>query len=390
MADNIFEQFAEMLSSPGPVNWKLAEEMAKSVVRSPPGVPDPHLYEPLFGVIEVHLADVSPLATPDERPNLVTARQFLETNLQGLAYLLEPMGELMGRSMSTEESPIPIPLDGIAPALIGMQAGSLMGMLALRTMGHFDSLLPLLGGRQELVAANVEAFADNHDLDPAQVRLWALAMERITEAEYGVAWLPEHIASLINQYLADLEIDPTVLMGRFEGLEDMGNMPDPAEIEATINAPGSLSGLLTGPHQAEDVAAIRALTAFIAGYADYRLDVMESVITDLSRIREAFDRRLAAPAQGEQMLVNLLGLDFDRGHYRKAASFCREVTERLGTDALAAAWAKPENLPTEAELDDPVGWVARTIEDSNLLSEIPDDLSGLDFDEPDNPEKEAD
>lgn len=377
MADNIFEQFAEMLSSPGPVNWKLAEEMAKSVVRSPPGVPEPHLYEPLYGVIDVHLADVSPLATPGDNPQLVTARQFLESNLRGLAYLLEPMGELMSRSMSTAESPIPIPLEGISPALIGMQAGSLMGMLALRTMGHFDSLLPLLGGRQELVGANIEAFAAEHDLDPAQVRLWALAMERITAAEYGVAWLSEHIESLINQYLADLEIDPTVLMGQFEGLDDISNMPDPAEIEASLNAPGSLSGLLTGPHQAEDIASIRALNAFIAGYADYRLDAMEAVITDLPRIREAFDRRLAAPSQGEQMLLNLLGLDIDRGHYRKAASFCREVIERFGPGALGAAWAKPDNLPTETELDDPVGWVARTIEDSNLLADIPDDLSSL-------------
>ena len=381
MADNIFEQFAEMLSSPGPVNWRLAEEMAKSVVRSPPGVPAPENYEPLFGVVEVHLADVSPLATPESPARLVTSRQFLDENLKGLAYLLEPMGELMARSMETgEASPMPIPLAGISPALIGMQAGSLMGMLSQRTMGHFDSLLPLRGGGQEVVAANVEAFAADHDLDPAQVRLWALAMERITAAAYGVTWLPDHLAGLVNQYLADLEIDPSVLMGRFDGLGlgDFEDMPDPQQIQDAINNPGSLSGLLTGPHQAEDIAAIRALTAFIAGYADYRLDAMGSVITDLDRIREAFDRRLTAPSPGEQMLLSLLSLDIDRRHYRKAAEFCREVTARLGDDALEAAWARAENLPTEAELDDPVGWVARTIEDSGFAFEIPDDLSGLD------------
>ncbi len=366
MSDNIFEQFAEMLSSPGPVNWRLAEEMAKSVIGTSPGVPDPGTFEALYRVVEVHLEDVSPLVTPTQDQRLVTAGQFLTSNLKGLAYLLEPLGNLMKRSMGAE-LPSPIPLDGLTPALIGMQAGSLMGMLAQRTMGHFDSLLPLLGGTQELVAANVDSFAADHELDVDQVRLWALAMERITAAEYAVPWLADYMATVIEQYLADLEIDPSVLMGRFDGLDSFEGMPDPADIEATLTNPGSLSGLLTGPHQAEDVASIRALVSFLAGYADYRLDAVAGVVTELDIIREAFDRRLSAPAPGEQMLLSLLALDIDRRHYRKAATFCRDVVTRLGEDALSIAWVSPENLPTEAELDDPVGWAARTMLDEEGL-----------------------
>ncbi len=373
MADNIFEQFAEMLSSPGPVNWKLAEEMAKSVIGTSPGVPDPDKFETLYRVVEVHMHDVSPLGTPGKDPRLVTASQFLTSNLKGLSYLLEPLSELIKRSMGSE-LPSPIPLDSLTPALIGMQAGSLMGMLAQRTMGHFDSLLPLLGGSQELVAANVDSFAADHELDLDQVRLWALAMERITVAEYAVPWLTDYMGTVIEQYLADLEIDPSVLMGRFDNI-GIDGMPDPADIEATLTNPGSMSGLLTGPHQAEDVASIRALVSFLAGYADYRLDAIAGVVTDLDIIREAFDRRLAAPAAGEQMLLSLLALDIDRRHYRKAATFCREVVARLGEDALAAAWSSPEHLPTESELDDPVGWAARTMLDDTDL-----------FDESDEPE----
>ncbi len=382
--DNIFEQFAEMLSSPGPVNWRLAEEMAKSVLGTPPGVPSPDRYEPLYRVVELHLDDVSPLATPTDRARLVTSSQFLTANLKGLAYLLEPLADLMKRSMGGDE-PTPLPLEGLAPALVGMQAGSLMGMLAQRTMGHFDSLFPLFGGSQELVAANVESFAADHELDVDQVRLWALAMERITAAEYGVPWLADHWSTLLGQYLADLEIDPTALMGRFENLGGLGGMPDPADIEATFNNPGSLSGILTGPHQEEDVAAIRALASFVAGYADYRLDAMEGVVTDLDVIREAFDRRLAAPSQGEQMLLNLLALDIDRRHYRKAAKFCRDVADRLGTEALSAAWIKPENLPSEAELEDPVGWAARTtLDHPGLFGEDENHTLDEDGDEDEN------
>ena len=122
--------------------------------------------------------------------------------------------------------------------------------------------------------------------------------------------------------------------------------------------------MLRGESDPERLAVVQAFTAFIEGYGDYVVRrAGADVITDLDRIEEAYSRRRAEPDQAEQYLQQLAGLALERHRARDAAAFCREIADRWGQDALHSVWDDPDNLPTFAELTDPVGWAARVLLD---------------------------
>ena len=54
--------------------------------------------------------------------------------------------------------------------------------------------------------------------------------------------------------------------------------------------------------------------------------------------------------------------------YEVGKSFCDAVVAAGGIDALNAVWARPEALPTLAELEDPRAWIARTSGPRALLA----------------------
>ena len=61
-----------------------------------------------------------------------------------------------------------------------------------------------------------------------------------------------------------------------------------------------------------------------------------------------------------RILEKLIGLELKMRQYEQGKAFCDAVVARGGITALNRAWAGPETLPTFAELDDPLGWLART------------------------------
>jgi uncharacterized protein (DUF2342 family) len=53
-------------------------------------------------------------------------------------------------------------------------------------------------------------------------------------------------------------------------------------------------------------------------------------------------------------------MDLKLRQYEQGKAFCDAVVSLGGIEALNRAWAGPEALPTLAELDDALGWLART------------------------------
>jgi uncharacterized protein (DUF2342 family) len=90
------------------------------------------------------------------------------------------------------------------------------------------------------------------------------------------------------------------------------------------------------------------------------------LLPDLATMRAARDSRRSEPAQAEQMLNRMLGLELTDDQFRIGAGFCDEVERRWGADALHRVWEAPENLPDLAELRDPVGWAARVLLEDGL------------------------
>jgi len=60
-----------------------------------------------------------------------------------------------------------------------------------------------------------------------------------------------------------------------------------------------------------------------------------------------------------RLLRRMLGLGLKRRQYERGKAFFDEVASVRGIEGASAVWDRPENLPTDAELDDPDRWLVR-------------------------------
>ena len=355
-SDNLFDRLADLFRSSGPVNWRLAREIAESVAGEPEPV-EPWLaeeYRELAITAGMRIGATSPLdptgQAGDARP--VDRRTWAGDNVEDFSYLAEPVAEKM-----TGSGPIGSALQPLGPALIGMQMGAVVGFMSHQVLGQFDVGIP--SGEESsisFVVPNVEAFADDHDLDPRQTRLWVALHEVTHHAEFAVPWVREHFLMLMHAFVEGLEVDPEEISRRMEDFQD------PESLQRMLDDPSGFSGLLAGEAQQGPLEDIRAFMAVMEGYGDYLMDrAAPGLIPEAARMRQAIDRRRAEPSQGEQILQQVLGLDLKHQQYRLGTGFCQEVDRRWGEETLTLLWESPEMLPTLGELEDVVGWAARVL-----------------------------
>jgi putative hydrolase len=369
VSDNLFEQLFEMLQTPGPVNWRLAREVTKSIA----GQTEP--LEPALAeeYVELGLAADLRLAggpTPGvasvNGPEPCDRTAWVDANQQAYRYLMEPMAEKLGSTQLDAESPLAAMMQPMAPAILGMQAGTMIGFMSHRVLGQFDAGLPPLDvERSILVVPNVEAFAADHGIDRRQVRLWATLHEMVHQAVMSLDSVSDHITETIDRFFAGVEIDTSGLMNTLSDLQD------PEQLESSLAAPGGMASLLGATSRPEDGADIQAIVAFLEGYGDYAVRLAAAdLLPDLTRIEEANGLRRTEPTQAEQFLQQILGLELNRHQAGVGTDFCVEVVRRWGDAALQRIWQEPRNMPRRDELSDPVGWAARV-----LLDDFPEGLT---------------
>ena len=359
MSDNLFERLFELFQSSGPVNWKLAAELTSSIAGpSEPIEPDlAEEYQELGLAAQLRLAQHTPLDIPGQRlPEPIDRAGWATRNQESFAYLLEPLSGKLG-GMGGAMGPMGAFAGSMGPAILGMQAGTMVGFMSHRVLGQFDTGIPVLNhDRRYLVIPNVEAFATDHGLDRRQVRLWAAMHELTHDALWDAPWLRDHLVAVTEQFFAGVEFDPSGLM------EQLGSLQDPTDLEGAFEGDTGLAGLLGVQEQPEQAARVQAVTAFAEGYVDFLVArAGTGILTDITRIDEAYGRRRTEPSQAEQFLQELAGLRLERRRARDAAHFCEEVARRWGEESLAEALTDAANFPSLDEFDDPVGWAARVL-----------------------------
>ncbi len=356
MTDNIFDRLMELLQSPGPINWALGQEIAGSIAGAREPI-DPDLadeYSALTDAAVLHVASVTGLTPDTTEVHPVDRAGWAEANLRAFRYLVEPIATKMSDAPAGPLDPIMKPL---GPAILGMQAGSMVGFMSQRVLGQFDIGMPTMDRPGVFyVVPNIETFAKDHQIDPPQARLWVALHEVAHSAEFAVGWVRPHFLRLVEEYFAGLEFDPSSIAERLESMER------PEDLEQLMQQPGGVAGLLAGPEQRDVLDRIQAFMALMEGYADYVMhQAAPNLIPAAPQIAEAIVRRRAEPTQGEQVLQQLMGLELKRQQYRLGLAFCEEVARRWGEDELGRIWEGPERLPSLGELEDPVGWAARLL-----------------------------
>ncbi len=375
--EGIFEQLFKMLQSSGPVNWQLAREVTKSLAGQPEPV-DPTVaeeYREFAHVAEVKISLATSLPSPPPGELNPTDRAtWAAENQQSFRILVEPLAEKFAKlagEMGPAGTGTPAGMEGmlapLGPALLGIQAGTMVGFMAHRALGQFDTGVPAMDhDRPYVIVPNLDDFAIDHGVDHRQVRLWAAFHEVAFHRIMAIEWIRGRFVALVEAFYASVEIDTSDLLGKLGGA-----MGDPAALQQMLEDEGEdPKSLIKGTADPDRLADLQAFTAFLEGYADRVVALsVADLVPAIERIETAYNRRRTEPNQAEQFLQQFAGLELDRGRAEDARRFCDDVVERWGEDALNRVWEDPTNLPTLPELTDPIGWAARVLLDDIALEE---------------------
>lgn len=355
MSDDLFSKLFELFNSPGPVNTKLAAEVAHHLVGERQPV-DPWAAEELRDLTrlaEQRMTAVAPFvvaSAPDVLP--VDAREWTDRNLESFRALAEPFSEIMDAGALGGAVGNPM-LSALGPALIGMQVGTLAGSLGRWVMAGFDAGLPVsVEGPVTFVTPAIERFSSSNDFDARDVRLWVALNETAHRAMFRVSFTMDELTMRLAEFGHAIRITPDKL----EGL--MGSI-DPQTMAAD---PEALGRLFDSP---ELDAAQRRIAGFLGLTVAYRRRLVEAAggqllprLEAIERTRDA-ERQLGSEANG----TPLAALFVDTDAIEQGRRFCDEVERRFGEEALASMWTTSGRFPSPEEIDDPVAWAARVLLD---------------------------
>jgi putative hydrolase len=384
-------QLMRMLQSEGPINWDVARQIAAWVaVEGGSERPiDPAAHEQLDELAraaQTHVVAETDLTATFAAPMRTFGPQgWANLHLDALRPVLEALATTLGQVMRDAgpelgelesgapgspgspggqpgASPFgPEMLSGmmqmLAPALLGMQAGSMIGYLAQHALGRYDLPLPTSDEPSLcFVVQNIDAFEEAWSLERADLRFYVAVHEVVHAAERSVPWVRDRLVRLSTEYVSAYEVDPRALEDRFGSVDPN----DPSTLGSIAEDPDALLGAMHSPRQDEPRRRLQQLTAVLEGYADSVLErVGEKLIPSFGQIHEAMQRHRVERGEAEVFIEGLLGLKLERHHYEQGAAFCRGVVERAGPEGLNRLWESERMLPTPAELDAPGLWLAR-------------------------------
>ncbi|HEU4320987.1 MAG TPA: zinc-dependent metalloprotease [Acidimicrobiia bacterium] len=351
MSDDLFSKLFELFNQPGPVNWKLAAEVARhlSGERQPVEPWAAEEFRELARLAEYRLESIAPFPVRPAADVLpLDPRGWAEKNLELYGSLVEPFATSMAGG---EAAPM---MAQLAPAMIGLQVGSLVGSLSAWAVAGFDAGLPPDQiGPLTLIVPNIEALQVT-GVDQREVHLWVVANEVAFRSVCDVAWIHDHLSELVSDYAAAASIDPTKLSGLMLG------GTDPEAIERAIEEAGGIDGLIGGEEAEAPRAELEAFLGTITGCA--RLLARRAVgemAPNFQRITEARDHERDEVTTGPTIGVGPVPSEV----VRLGDEFNQEVERRYGDDALQILWADPQRMPTASELRDPTAWAARVLLD---------------------------
>lgn len=357
------------------VDWDMAVATASRLVRPGPEVTPEEARQAVADLKAYaaqaydHVAEFTQLrADPGDAVAVLDRPGWIHANASGFRTVLEPLiDKLAARRTATTPIPQPV-IDAVGSKVTGAQTGTLLAFLATKVLGQYE-LFPPYGqaasdkpGRLLLVAPNIVAAEREMDVDPRDFRLWVCLHEETHRVQFGaVPWLREHLMGEIRDFVDATDLDPAAMARRLKAAaaaayaairEGLG--PESAE------GGESLIEAVQTPEQREILDRITALMSLLEGHADYVMDgVGPSVIPSVAVIRARFQARRRQSTRGEAILRRLLGIDAKLRQYRDGERFVRAVVDKVGMEGFNQVWAKPENLPSRAEIADPFAWVER-------------------------------
>src|SRR4051794_1440777 len=384
-------QVMRLLQSEGPVNWEIAAQVAGYVAldgetSEPTVLPgDRDELEELARAAESHVVAETGLdGVLGLRTQAMSRKEWVDLHLKVLRPVLEALAVTLRKAMDEDddgpeglggpEGPMGHPsgaafgfpggadpfgglMTMLAPLLLGVQAGSLVGYLAQHALGRYDLPLPTDDGPSlALVVPNLAAFEEAWSIERRDLRFAIALHEVVHAAERSVPWVREKLLALSIEYVSAYQVDPNAFEAQFGQLDPS----DPSSFAGIAERPEALLGAMQSDRQREILERVLGLTMVLEGYADVVIERLGSkLLPEFGRIHEAMQRHHVERGEAERFIDQLLGIRLDREHYEKGERFCRGVIERAGMEGLNRVWESERMLPTPSELDAPGLWLAR-------------------------------
>jgi coenzyme F420 biosynthesis associated uncharacterized protein len=289
---------------------------------------------------------------PVELARIVDRPHWIEATAAGMAELTAPLAAKLSGKLGQAPR---------AKAAAGAQLGVVLSFLSSRVLGQYDPLT-LAGpdaatpGVLLLVAPNIIKVERELEADPADFRMWVCLHESTHRLQFtAVPWLREHFRTLVAEFGAAADTDPSELLGRLVRAVKGGSRS---------GAGGSWIETIQTPEQRAIFDQLMALMTLLEGHADHVMDAVgPSVIPSVGSIRNSFTaRRKKGRGPFDRILRSLLGMDMKMAQYVKGAAFVGSVIEEVGMERFNTIWTSPETLPTRAETTDPQGWINRVLQ----------------------------
>jgi putative hydrolase len=370
----MFGDLAKALAGQGPLNWDAARQFAAMAATG--GATEPNVdpaariaLEQLARIAELHVRDVTglepvfPEVTPVTRG--VWAQRTLEAYRPLFTELATSLGQRPAAVADDEADPMMTMMANLgqlmAPAMMGMAVGSMVGRMAARTFGQYDLPIPRADATLLVVPANIDAFAEQWSLPVDEMRLWVLTQELIGHALFTIDSLRTRFSELVRSYVGGFRPDPSAVAERLGDLEgDAGGDPMQA-VQRALSDPALLLGAVESPEQAALSPRLDAAVAAVVGCVDYLVDSVAARVIggDALRVAEAVRRRRVETSPDDLFVERLLGLRLDHAQVQRGKEFIGGVVDRVGEAALAGLFGRSDPLPTPAELDAPGLWIAR-------------------------------
>jgi putative hydrolase len=379
-------QVMRILQSTGPVNWEVARQTAEWVALE--GRPEPSVtpadraqLEELAHAAQTLVVGETGLAAAFATTlTTVGPKGWVDLHLVALKSVLEALATTLGAAMQQgdgepedftdlpgfESTPFAamagMPGMGsmmsmLAPALLGVQAGSMIGYLAQHALGRYDLPLPTSDSPSLcFVVANIDTFESEWSLPRDDLRFYVALHETVHSAVRSVPWLRERLVELATSYVSSYEIDPSA----FEAEFGMIDPQDPEAMQRLTESPERVLGAMQSSRQVAPREELQRLTSVLEGYADHVMArIGRRLITTFDQIHEAMQRHRVERGEAERFIEGLLGLKLERSHYEQGQAFVDGVVVRAGLEGLNRLWDDAAMLPTPNELDAPGLWLAR-------------------------------
>jgi putative hydrolase len=369
----LFGDLAKALAGQGPLNWDAARQFA--VMGATGGTAEANVtpeqrfaYEDLARIARMHVADVIGLSHELGGVRAVTRSQWATETLEAYRHLFAEMATSLGRTADIEEDAAGDPMMSMmaglskmmAPAMLGMSIGSMVGRLSTRAFGSHDLPIPRQPSTVTLVPANIEAFAAEWEIPLDEMRLWVLAHEIAGFTLFEAAHLRDALADLVRQHAGGFRPDASSVTDKLTTLDD--DAADPiAAMQQALSDPEFLLGAVISPEQRELRPRLDALVAVVVGYTDWVVDAVAVRLVggNALRIAEAVRRQRIETSDNDAFVEQLLGIRIGETQVARGKAFVQGVVDRAGDDGLLPLLERSDAIPTPNEVDAPGLWLAR-------------------------------